>query len=289
MGDRHAGKGILLTVGSCIAFCVMSSLIRYAFYIDSYKTSLFRFIIGLGLLGTAAIFGKISLRFEHGMFLFLRGLTGGVSVFCFYLSIAKLGLGKGTVIIYSYPIFASIFGAIFLREKVGVAKLATIIAAFAGIYCLVKADAQGSALLASFGKYELIALLGAVLSGIAVVLINQLHETDSTYAIFFAQCAIGMWVVIIPANLVPISIGYLGGAILLCIGTAATIGQLLMTEGFRHVTVTTGSILAMLVPVLNFLVGAIIFREPVVCLEFVGAVTVLASCIAIILAEEQPK
>lgn len=285
MNQGQPAKGILLMVGSCIAFCVMSALISYASFIDSYKTALFRFIIGLGLLGTAALFGKIKLNFEHGPFLFLRGLTGGASVLFFYLAIAKLGIGKATVIIYSYPIFASIFGAIFLREKIGGLKLGAIITACVGIYLLTQNENTGFSFLTTMGGYELIAILGAILSGIAVVLVKQLHETDSTYAIYFAQCVIGFWIVIIPANLVPISIGYLGGMLLLCIGTVATIGQLLMTEGYRHVSVTTGSLLGMLVPVLNFCVGATIFHEPISSYAVVGSMIVLTSCIAILVAK----
>ncbi|HNT36617.1 MAG TPA: EamA family transporter, partial [bacterium] len=104
MKDNRLAKGFLLMMGANVTFCVMSGLIRNASNIDAYKTTLFRFIIGLALLGVAAIAGKIKLRFVNIRFLFLRGIFGGLAVFFFFLSIAKLGVGKGTVLNSLYPI-----------------------------------------------------------------------------------------------------------------------------------------------------------------------------------------
>ena len=274
-------------LGSSMAFCVMASLIRYAASINSFKVALFRFTIGLALLGTAALFGKIRLTFVHGPLLFFRGLTGGAAVFLLFLSIAKLGIGKGTIISYSYPVFAVVFGGIILKERIGMLKAACVATALVGICLLFFGGGATSSPALFVGGFELLAVLGAILAGIAVVLVKKLHDTDSTYAIFFAQCAIGLWLVIIPANVVSVSIGYSGGAILLCIGIIAATGQLLMTEGYRHVTVTTGSLLGMLVPVLNFTIGALLFREPFSLLGLVGAAIVVLSCVAVIISDRK--
>ena len=52
-------RGIVLILSSSVAFCVMSALVKYASNIDPYKTTLLRFIIGFGILGTGALFGTI--------------------------------------------------------------------------------------------------------------------------------------------------------------------------------------------------------------------------------------
>ena len=287
MGKSQTAKGVELMVAANVFFCLMSALVKYASNIDSYKTTLFRFVIGLGLLGTAALFGKIKLKFVHGHFLFLRGLFGSIAVFIFFLSITKLGIAKATVLICSYPIFASIFSAIFLKEKIGILKLTAILMAFVGIYLITMDNSIGSFSLAALGKYELITILGAVLSGIAVVFVKKLHDTDSSYAIFFAQCIIGLWLVIIPAGATHCVIGYWGAIILVCIGVTATVGQLLMTEGYRHTTVTTGSLLAMLVPVLNYFVGVIIFNEAISLRSIIGAVIVIGSCMVVLAVNDK--
>jgi len=280
-------KGAALMLASSILFSMMAVLIKYASGIDSYKITLFRFIIGLALLGTAAMFGKIKLIFTHGPFLFLRGLVGSIAVFIFYLSIPKLGLGKATVIGYCFPIFASIFSRIFLKEKITIVKTAAILTAFVGIYLLTTSGIAGPSLAAAFGKYELLAVFGAVLGGIAVVLIKKLHDTDSSYAIFFAQCAIGLWLLIVPATVVPSDIGYSAVVLLLSIGVTAAVGQLLMTQGYNYVSVTTGSLLGMLTPVLNYVIGVMIFHELISIRSVIGSVVIIACCVVVLLANDK--
>jgi drug/metabolite transporter (DMT)-like permease len=287
MAVNQRTKGILLMLGASLSFCVTFSLVRHAIFIDPYKTTLFRFVIGLGLLGTASLAGWIRLRFVNNKFLLLRGLIGGTAVFIVFLTIPKLGISKGTVIPYSYPVFATIFSAIFLKEKIGRVKALAVIAAILGIYLLTIKKSGDSHILWSIGKYEIIAIFGASLMGLAVVIVRYLHGTDDSYAIFFAQCAIGIWVVIVPANLVPISIGLGGGILLLCIGIAGATGQLLMTQGYRYLEVSTGALLGMLVPVLNFFIGALVFKEHLSILSVFGSAIVILSCVAVLIINEK--
>lgn len=279
--DEHKGAALILS--ATVAFCLMSGLVRYASGIDPYKTTLFRFIVGLGILGVAALFGKITLKFNNGPLLLLRGLAGGTAIMIFFFSISKLGVGKGTVLIYSFPIFGSIFSSIFLKEKIGILRLGAILMAFAGIYILASDNGQNQSLLGSIGTYELLAIFGAMLGGIALVAVKKLHDTDSSYAIYFAQCVIGLWVVVVPANIVPCSIGISGGLLLVAIGVSSTIGQLLSTEGYRYVQVATGSLLGMLTPVLNYFLGAVAFDEVMSWRSVVGSATVLGACVVVLL------
>ncbi len=284
--DKNEYKGITLILVSTVFFCLMSALVRYASDIDPYKTTLFRFVVGLGILGTAALFGKIKLRFVNGGFLFLRGLFGGAAILICFWAIAKLGVGKGTVLIYSFPIFASIAGAIFLKEKIGLLRAAAILAAFFGIYLLASDNGNGSGLLGFFGWNELLAVFGAMLGGIALVLVKKLHDTDSSYAIYFAQCVIGLWIVVVPANVVPCSIGLSGGILLVAIGVTATIGQLLSTEAYRYVDISTGSLLGLLVPVVNYVIGVTIFGEFVSWRSIIGSAAVIGSCVVVIIKNQ---
>lgn len=279
--DEHKGAALILS--STVAFCLMSGLVRYASGIDPYKTTLFRFIVGLGMLGTAALFGRITLKFVNGPLLLLRGLTGGTAILIFFFSISKLGVGKGTVLIYSFPIFGSIFGSIFLKERIGVVRFAAILMAFVGIYLLAADNGRDSSWLGALGRYELLTIFGAMLGGVALVSVKKLHDTDSSYAIYFAQCVIGLWVVIVPANIMPCSIGLSGGLLLVAIGAASTVGQLLSTEGIRYLQVATGSLLGMLVPVLNYFLGVVAFGEVISWRSVVGSAIVLGSCVVVLL------
>ena len=265
-----------------IFFWIAGCLVKSGSYIGANKLTFFRFVIGLGLIATAAMSGKARLVFVDKKLLLLRGLIGGTAVFITLLSITKLGLGKGMVLINSYPIFGSIISAIFLKEKLRLFDIWAILMAMVGIYFLAYDEQNGFSLLV-FGGYELLAVFGAVLAGFAVTIIRKLHDTDSSLAIYFSQCLVGMWLLIGPALSSKEAVDSKGIFLLLGLGTSITIGQLLMTEGFKYVPVKTGSLLMMLETVLCYVAGVAIFSEPLTWPSLLGSVLVIGACASVLL------
>jgi drug/metabolite transporter (DMT)-like permease len=283
---EHATKGASLIALACLFFCITGSLVKCGSYIGAYRLAFFRFTIGLGLIVAAAMSGQVKLVFISKKLLFLRGLAGGIAVFIAVLSITKLGLGKGMVLVSSYPIFASIVSAIFLKERLRLFNIGAILTAIVGIYFIAYEKQQGFSLLV-FGKYELLAVLGAIIAGIAITLIRKLHDTDDSLAIYFAQCAVGMWLFIVPAFSSGGAVGLEGIFILLGIGSSVTVGQLLMTEGFKYTPVKTGSLLLMLDPVLCYIAGVVIFSEALTWSCAFGSVMVIGACLAVLSGKRQ--
>jgi drug/metabolite transporter (DMT)-like permease len=272
---REVLIGTITLISASLFFSVMSVLIKSEPAIDPYKTSLFRFAIGFAILGTFAMAKKINLTFLNSKLLFMRGLLGGISIFILFYSINKIGIGKGTVICYTFPIFAAIASSIFLKERVGLYRWLLIITSFIGIFLI------------SFSKIEsfsdlnldyLIALCGALCGGCAITIVKKLRENESSYSIYFAQCVMGFWIVVIPANTVPVSIGIKGGFVLLAIGITATIGQLLMTYSYKYLSVSKGAVLAMLTPAFNILAGIAFFQEKFTPIMAIGILLIVTSC-----------
>ncbi len=279
--------GAASLLASTVIFAVMALLVKYVQTegIDIYKVTLFRFAIGGILLATLAMLGIIRLEFHSRFLLFLRGLLGGAAVFLYFLSIFKIGLAKGTVISSSSPIFATIGGIVFLGEENTLKKWMLVLAAFAGIILIASGRDGG---LAGFGVWEALAVTGAVMAGGAYVVIRILAATDTPYAIFMSQCAIGFWLVVIPANLKECQVGISGGVLLLLVGLCAAAGQLLMTWAFKHVRVSTGSLLGLLTTVINVFVGILLFGEKLLPVGIAGCVLVIAACALIVLVEKAP-
>ena len=278
--SEHITKGAILMALASTFFCIAGCLIKCGSYIGVYRMAFFRFVIGLGLIAIAVMSGRVKLVFNNKKLLFLRGLTGGIAIVIGLVSITKLGLGKGMVMICSYPIFASVISAVFLKERLRLFDIGAILTAIVGIYFIAYEEQQGFSLMV-FGKYELLAVLGAVIAGIAVSLIRKLHDTDSSLAIYFSQCVVGMWLVLGPSFSNEGSVGLNGVFILLGIGVTVTIGQLLMTEGFKYVPVKTGSLLLMLEPVLCYVAGVAIFREDLTLSSMFGSALVIGACMVV--------
>jgi len=274
-------KGILLTLGSVVFFALMAVLVKAIPNVSSYQTTFFRFAIGLGIIGILNLFGVIHLRFNDKKNLFWRGFVGGAAVYLFYLAILKLGVGKGSVYIYSYPIFATLFSMLILKEKVEPIKFVVIFISFAGLVLLSVGGGKES--LDGLGIYELIAIAGSVITGLAVVFVKKLHDSDNSYAIFFSQCIVGFWMFLVPSGATQAS-GNLNELLLLVlVGVVATIGQLFMTEGYKYVNVATGSLLQSMVPVFNLLSGWLIFQEQFSTVEMLGAFVIVSSCFALVI------
>lgn len=89
---------------------------------------------------------------------------------------------------------------------------------------------------------------------------------------------IGFWLTIIPANLTPVAIGIDGGFILLAIGITAAIGQLLMTYSYKALPVSQGSIIVLVTPVTNILIGMTVFGESIAPVTGLGMLLILVAC-----------
>jgi len=274
-------KGILLTLGSVVFFALMAVLVKAIPNVSSYQTTFFRFAIGLGIIGILSLFGIIHLKFNDRKNLFWRGLVGGAAVYLFYLAILKLGVGKGSVYIYSYPIFATLFSMLILKEKVEPIKFVVIFISFAGLVLLSVGGGKGS--LDGMGFYELIAIAGSVITGLAVVFVKKLHDSDNSYAIFFSQCIVGFWMFLVPSGATQADGNMNELLLLVLVGVVATIGQLFMTEGYKYVNVATGSLLQSMVPVFNLFSGWLIFHEQFSTVEMLGAFVIVGSCFALVI------
>ena len=277
---EHRAKGVILMLAACVAFSVMAALVKYIAYVDAYKTSLARFIIGIAILGTAALAGKIRLEFNNTKLLLLRGLVGGAGIYITFLIYIKIGISKGTMLVSIYPIFACLFAAIILKEKLKLVTLPAVAGAIAGIYFLTVGGNGG--LFDGFGPYELLAVFNGVMAGFAVTLIRKLHRTDSSYSIFWAQCIVGFWLVLMPANAGSCQLGWKEAAVLLGIGIAATSGQLMMTAGYKYLPIRVGSVLGMLEPTLNYFVGVMLFAEQFSKDSLLGATLIVGSCVIVL-------
>jgi len=258
---------------SSVLFSAMSLLIPLTRSVNTSLVASARFVTGIVVIVGFALAGVTRLKPVNRWWLIVRGLIGATSVYFFFRGITMLGLGKGTVLNYTYPVFAALLAPLMLKEKLSWDVVAAVLVSFLGVALVVNPGRINA-----IGVEELLALLGGVLSGIAVVAIKKLRETDTPYVIYLAQCIFGLLVVGWPTMTSSFAFGGRIWLILLGVGALATAAQLAMTWAYKHVPATEGSLLGFLVPVLNVLLGVVVFGEKMRVATLAGSALVLICC-----------
>ena len=256
----------------------------------AYEAACVRFTFGIAVIASCCACRWIRFRPVNWRLLILRGLSGGGAVLCYFLAIDNVGLAEGSVLCFAFPVFTAIFAWMFLGERQTLGIWAAVATAFAGLYLVLwPKDWSGLLIL------KLVALVGAVLAGVAVASIRQLRRTDSSYSIFLSQCVFGLAIVLVmlatpyvPAEAKTFHFSVRGWGFLFAIGLFATLGQLVMTFAFKFVPATQGSIFSFVTPVLNVVLGACLFRERIAPHSWVGSCMVIGACVYVSLAKHPP-
>jgi drug/metabolite transporter (DMT)-like permease len=260
----------------------MSFLVPFAAPASSYVMASSRYVVGIAAVSAMALLGLTRLQIRNWPWLVVRGVFGAFATYLYYYAIVKLGLGMGTILNNTYPVFAAVLAPLLLGDRLPWDVAAAVIVSFAGIYLVINPFAAGAH---GLGTPALLALLGGLTAGVAIVAIKKLRETESSPVIYLSQCVFGILLTGYPTAASPLSFGLSVWAALLGIGVLATVAQLLMTSAYGDVPATEGSLLGFLTPVLNAVLGVLVFGESFRPLALAGSLIVLAACLYVALRE----
>jgi drug/metabolite transporter (DMT)-like permease len=277
--------GMVVMAASTLVFSAMSLLVPFTRSINTSIVTAVRFTTGILVIGGLGLFKVIELKPMNKFWLIGRGVFGAASAYLMYFGMVKLGLGMGTILAYTYPVFAALLAPLIIRERLHADVFVAVAVSFIGIWLVVNPLAGNAAGGVHAGLYQLLALLGGVLSAVAVVAIRKLQATDSPYMIYLAQCVFGVIVVGYPTATSSFAFALPFWFVLAGIGILATVAQLLMTTAYREVPATEGSLPAFMVPVVNSILGIIVFGERMQPLTVAGALLVLVACAYVALRE----
>jgi drug/metabolite transporter (DMT)-like permease len=260
-------------VTAALVFAVMALATKHAAArLPGPQIAFIRFVIGLAVCGLAAT--RVRMRATNKVGLLLRGAYGGAAVFFYFLGIAHLPVGIATLLNYSAPVFTAMYAAAFLGEAITMTTLGALTLTSVGVVLVIVGTAPVGSL--GFGRWQLVAVLSAMLSGAAVATIREVRKTDGSWEIFAAFCAAGAAIAAVPAirNWIPPRPGE--WVTLAAVGVTSVIGQLLMTHALRYVRAAVGGIVAQLTPVTSLALGWALFGDRIGALALAGAVLTLA-------------
>jgi len=209
----------------------------------------------------------------------IRGLLGAIGVSFFYITIIELGAARAVVINLTYPIFAALLAAVFLKESLSVKKLFWIVTGFLGLVIFLAPKALHSGI----GSYDLLAIAGAITAAAVVVLIRDLHKSEHGSTIFASQ-AVYCGILALPLTLTKEAswdLSASGFLFLTLAGFVVAAGQLTMTFAYRHLEVSKGASLQLLLPIATGIGAWIFFDETFGLIELLGAALTLIATMMI--------
>jgi len=265
-------SGLAVMVFSAFFFALTDMVIKFISpLIGVFEIAFFRFLIGGVILLAIMLPRGISLRGNRTSILLVRGFSGTLTFLCLLKSIAMIPLANAMVLFYTFPVFATFFSFVFLREPVARREIILIAVGLIGIYVLLE---PGSFL---YNRGDIFGLLAGCFAGFAVALIRKLQETNNVLIIYFYYCLVG-GIVSFPFFLKDFGMPSLQHLLLLILlGFIFLIAQLLMNQGFKFCKASEGSVILMLELIFTGIAGVVIFEEPLSPGFLVGALLILGS------------
>ncbi|MCL6518363.1 MAG: DMT family transporter [Armatimonadetes bacterium] len=284
-GDQASCQNIItfgpiwLTI-SAILFAIVAVLVRLAGLqgISGSETTFVRFMFGLASVGLLHKFGIAQMHFCRKWLLAARGITGGVAILFYYLSLASVKgpgqtpLTNSVFLGNSYFIFTPIFGALLIKERLRFGTILAVAAALTGLYLVIQPN------FSHIRTGDIYGLAAGVISGLAIVIIRELRKTESAISIFFSFCVFGALAGLIgmlfEGAVLP---NFYGWLVLSVMGITSTVGQLSMTYALRWSRAGEAGIIQMTTVIYSSIAGILWLGDPFNWMILLGAIIVLGS------------
>ncbi|EGR7973979.1 DMT family transporter [Vibrio vulnificus] len=255
--------GVRYMILSALGFALMSASVKY---VSVHGIPLFEIVAARALVSLIISYldvkrKGISVWGNNKRWLFARGAVGTMALMCVYYAVTALPLAEATILQYVHPVFTALLAVLFLKERVQPATLACIVLCLLGVFTMVypsfDASGVGELPMLSVG----IALLGALGSSIAYVIVRKLSRTeDSSVIIFyFPLVALPVSAMLIGDDFVVPDVALI--LVLILVGIFTQIGQFGLTKAMQTQTAGNASAYSYVQIVFSALLGVVLFNE----------------------------
>lgn len=281
--DRRATqRALLLMVASAVLFGAMAFAAKVASArLTGSQVAMIRFATGLLPVLLVPNHLRKALTIQRLDLVFMRGFFGGSAVLCYFLAIEHASVGVATLLNYTSPLFSGLFSMWFIGEKTRAKVLIPLPVALAGIFLVVRAHAHPGDLL-GFGRWELVGVCSAVLSGAAVTAMRAARRGENSWAVYGSFCLLGLIVTAVP-GLMSWKNPNAAEWIALAATSLFSIGaQLLLTFSLRWVDAMTVGVISQLAVLVSMALGAGLIGEVITPMAAIGSVLTLGGVVGVV-------
>ena len=219
-----------------------------------------------------------------------RGLVGTTAMGLGFTALGLLPLPEVTALGYAAPLLTVIFAAMFLGEQVRAFRLTAVALGLVGVVIVLSprltiTDVEVASKLQTIGAMA--ALLGAVFAALAQVFVRKLVHAEQTAAIvfYFSLTASILSLATLPFGWV-VPTGR-EAALLVAAGLFGGVGQILLTESYRHAETSVIAPFEYVSIMLALVLGYFVFEEIPTATMLGGAAMIVAAGLFIIWREHK--
>ncbi|MEM5473405.1 DMT family transporter [Hoeflea sp. AS60] len=283
--------GIMLKVTSVTVFVTMSTLIKASGEgMPAGQIVFFRSAFAIiPILIFLALRGQLhtAWRTENPLSHVRRGLVGVTAMSLSFYGIMRLPLPDAIAIGYATPLLTVVFAALFLGEKVRIFRWSAVAVGLGGVMIITwpRLSLFGE----GFGSSEALGaaavLVSATLGATAMILVRKLVLTEKTPTIvlYFSLTATVLSLASLPFGWIMPDWQTLG--LMALAGFCGGLGQILLTQSYRHADVSTIAPFEYTSIVLGILIGYFIFGDAPTWTMLTGTAIVVGAGIFVILRE----
>jgi drug/metabolite transporter (DMT)-like permease len=252
-------------------------------------TNLWRFLFALPILAVWAAMSRPIPSRTQTLWLVLGGLLFGLEISLWAVALKLTTITNATLLVNLTPVFAALFGWLWLKERLSPAILAGGAVALAGAVTLALARAQTGSGPAETPEHgwlgDSLSLLGALFYAGYLMIVRAMGKGVSVGAVMFwatlaAACVAGAISFALGETMLPQT--WFGWALVIGLGILVQIGgQGLIAYGVGRLPIVVSTVLLWMQPLVAAALSWMLFDEALSATALFGAALVLAGIFAV--------
>lgn len=267
---------------ACMGVCVKLG----SAYFSTGELVFYRGFVGLLLMAVLARWQGIAYATPHWRRQLSRGLSGTVSLMCYFIAIGILPLATAVTLNYTSPLFVALLLALWFREPVGRGLFGAVALGFAGVVVLLQPTLRPEQWLGAAAGLG--SGLVASLAYLNVRELGRLGEPETRTVLWFSLVTslFGLPWAVFAGNLHGLTLE--GAAILLGVGGFGGCAQLAMTRAYRYGKTVVAANLSYSTVVFSSLFGVLLWDEALPWTSLLAIAIIVASGVLVSVAARKP-
>lgn len=234
-----------------------------------------RFFIGTILMLTYILISKKSFKLKDKKPVLIRAIFNTSAIVLLSIATKYTTITNANLLHMTFPVFVILFTPYVLKEKIDKRNYIFLISSLLGSYIITNPN------FSSINKGDALAFLSSILASISILALTLSRRENEGYIIVFYVMLIGTLIniplaykTIITFDMSAFTPVFLGG---LC----GVIGQVLLTEGYKYVDSSTGSLVSSSRIIITTIIGSLFLGEHISLRILLGMTLVMISLIGV--------